>query len=248
MYSNTGSGNSEGIKLDGDSSGPGVTDSTVRYNEIYENGEEGIRFDDYVTDCEISHNIIYDNGKSGILLEDSSFNNTLVNNTANSNKYGIYLEDMSDHNTLTNNTVNSNTHYGIYLSNADNNNITCNWVHHNDGRGFYLTTGSTGNNISYNNIITNGDCSGVGCEWDFYNGQTNNVNATNNYWGTSDEAQINASIYDYYDDPVNCGIVNFSGFLSNPSQCAPIPEAATIILFSLGLLVLAGYLRIKRKD
>jgi len=44
-----------------------------------------------------------------------------------------------------------------------------------------------------------------------------------------------------YDDKKETGKVTFYPFKTNPPPCAPILELATIILFSVGLVVLAGY-------
>ena len=102
--------------------------------------------------------------------------------------------------------------------------------------------GSTGNNISYNNIMSNGVAASGSWHYNFYNDQVNDVTATNNYWGTTSSAVIAESIY------TTGGTVTYDPFLNDPDPCAPIPEAATIVLFSVGLVVLAGYLRIRRKD
>jgi parallel beta-helix repeat protein len=208
---------------------------------------------------------------AGIALISQSSNNTILNNTLNGNSNGsgivltsfppmfpaadnnynnitsnsikgygdgIYMSN-SRNNTLTGNTANSNNETGIYLNSSSNNTIICNWVAFNEQRGFYLTDGSTGNNISYNNIMINDG-------WNFYNNQSEEVNATYNWWGTNDSDTINASIHDWQDDHSK-GNVTFIPKLSGPDPCAPIPEAATIILFSIGLLVLAGYVRIRIK-
>ena len=168
------------------------------------------------------------NNHFGIYLQ-SSNNNMLQNNTANSNKdniitpsnsNGICLSSSSS-NTLENNTANSNSHYGIYLSNANNNNITCNWVHNNTERGFRLSSGSTDNNISYNNIIENGNYNKTsgGWEWQFYNDQPDAVEAKHNYWGAGmNNSTIDASIYD---DEEGRGEVTFYPF---ETACAPPPE------------------------
>ena len=268
LTNNTANGNTEkGIFLYGL-----CEHNTLTGNTANDNTKEGIFLEDRCHYNTVVNNTA-SNNYDGICLLSSSSNNTLDNNTANSNSYcGIYLQSSNDSN-LTSNTANSNTNYGIFLDYADSNNltgntvklnenegirvfyaddneITCNWVAYNKQRGFNLSGGSTGNNISLNNIITNGEHNLMtdGYQWDFYNGQFDNVNATKNYWGTSNETRINASIYDYYDDPGNCGIVNFSGFLESHSQCAPIPELATVVLLGVGLLALLGYVRIRRKD
>ncbi|MEM4358254.1 MAG: right-handed parallel beta-helix repeat-containing protein, partial [Candidatus Pacearchaeota archaeon] len=71
-----------------------------------------------------------------------SYDNRLVNNTANSNYYGVYLR-LSSNNTITNSTVNSN-YYGVYLD-SSNNTITDSIVNSNN-YGVYLD--------SSNNTIT----------------------------------------------------------------------------------------------
>ena len=148
----------------------------------------------------------------GIRLSSSS-NNALTNNTADSNcggdgdggggGYGIWLYDSSN-NTLTNNTASSNCGgygswgggdgYGIRLYSSSDNNVSCNWVHNNTDAGFYLEGGSTGNTIERNNIISNGvyNDTSDGYEWQFYNGQPDDVNTDGNWWGTNNKTRINA--------------------------------------------------------
>jgi len=245
----------------------------------------------------LTNNTANSNDWGGILLHTSSNNNTLTSNTANSNNYhGILLHTSSNNNTLTSNTANSNNRCGIYLNtsssnnltsntansnnmggivlhtsssnnnvscnwvqnnkggivlhtSSNNNNVSCNWVQNNSMSGFRLIEGSTGNTIENNNIIVNGvynDTSG-GYEYQFYNGQSDNVEVKNNFWGYGmNDSKINASIYDWQDDPSNCGNVTFDK-RDGPSPCAPIPELPTILLFGIGLVALAGYIRTGRK-
>jgi len=217
LTSNTASGNGDdGIYLH-DSSGNTVTDNIANLNAI------GIWLDDS------SGNILTDNTANsniwrGICLEFAS-DNTLTNNTANSNdESGICLSSSSN-DTLTSNTANSNSEYGIYLDNADNNNITCNLVQSNTERGFYTHSGSTGNNISYNNIIENGNYNTTtgGWEWQFYNDQSDAVETKHNYWGAGmNNGTIDASIYD--DEEGEWGEVEFYPFETDPVPCAPTPE------------------------
>jgi parallel beta-helix repeat protein len=172
---------------------------------------------------------------------------TLENATANG-KAGIYLGVGVNSCNITNNTVKLN-YNGIYLGNADDNNITCNWVHHNTRAGFNLTGGSIGNNISHNNIVENGGLNGSsgGWEWQFYNDQNNITDATNNWWGGGmTNETVNASIYDWTYDKTT-GNVTVLPRLSDAAPCAPIPELSTVMLLGVGLLMLAGYLRIRRK-
>ncbi|NMG82902.1 MAG: hypothetical protein GIS02_01695, partial [Methanosarcinales archaeon] len=179
--------------------------------------------------------------KNGIHLFESS-NNTFTSNTANSNSdHGSFLWSSSN-NTFTNNTANSNTKCGIYMDSSSNNSVSCNWVQNNTVAGFYLINGSTDNIFENNNIIANG-----GLPYhQFYNNQSDDVNAANNWWGTDDQDSINVSIYDWQDNPSK-GNVTYLPLLAGHAPCAPIPEAATVLLLAVGLLMLAGYVRIGRR-
>ena len=171
-----------------------------------------------------------------------------IENATGAEKAGVYLCSGVKNCNVTNNSVKSN-YYGVYLAGAGDNNVSCNWVHHNIEAGFYLTGGSTGNNISYNNIVANGaeNTTSGGWEYNFHNCQSNNVNAANNWWDTDSGDIINASIFDWQDDSSK-GSVTFLSKLEGPSPCAPIPELPSIVLLSVGLLVLTGYHRIMRKN
>ena len=198
--------------------------------------------------CNISDNTASDNNY-GIYLGSSSNYNMLTSNTANENDnyYGIHLWLSSD-NTLTSNTANSNGEYGIHLDTADDNNITCNWVHNNTDAGLYLTSGSTGNTIEHNNIISNGvyNDTSDGYEWQFMNNQSDDVSTAGNWWGTDNETRINASIRDWTYN-TNRGNVTTNPKLDGTVPCAPIPELSTVTLLAVGLLMLVGCARIGRK-
>jgi parallel beta-helix repeat protein len=197
--------------------------NVLEKNTVNSNNLWGIHLDDSSNNI-LTKNTANYNGISGIALYSSS-NTTLSNNTANSNNnYGIYLCDSSD-DTLTNNIVNSNGYFGIYLDNADNNSITCNRVQNNTERGFHISSGSTDNNISYNNIIENGNYNQTsgGWEWQFRNYQINIIGAKHNYWGAGmNSSTIDASIYD--DEEGGLGEVEFYPFETEPVPCAPTPE------------------------
>jgi parallel beta-helix repeat protein len=177
----------------------------------------------YSSNNTLSDNTANLNNLDGIVLH-SSNGNTLMNNTANSNcDDGIVLDSSSDC-TLTSNTANSNNGDGIYLDSSSNNIITCNWVQDNTERGVYLYESSTNNNISYNNIIKNGVLQGDDSyHWQFYNYQSNPVEAKHNYWGAGMNSNtIDASIYD--DEEGGWGAVEFYPFETEPVPCAPTPE------------------------
>ena len=176
------------------------------------------------SDNTLSDNTASLNNLDGIVLDYHSNGNTLMNNTANSNgDDGIVLHSSSDC-TLTSNIANSNNGDGIYLDSSSDNIITCNWIQNNTERGFYLYESSTNNNINYNNIIKNGALQGDGSyHWQFYNYQSNPVEAKNNYWGVGmNNSMIDASIYD--DEEGGWGAVEFYPFETDPVTCIPTPD------------------------
>ena len=185
--------------------------------------------------------------KAGIYLSGRQHCNISDNNVTN-NFAGIFLSHSSNNN-LTGNTANSNTLYGIYLYSSSSNNVSCNWVQNNSVNGFRLYDGSTGNTIKNNNIIVNGvyNDSTECYEYQFYNDQSDNVEAKHNYWGAAmTNDTINASIYDWQDNS-DKGNVTFYEFRTSPAPCAPIPELPTVVLFSVGLVALAGYVVYNRR-
>jgi parallel beta-helix repeat protein len=139
---------------------------------------------------------------------------------------GICLYSSSN-NTVRENIASKNRDAGIYLrwSSTAKNNITCNLVCNNEKRGFHILDGGMGNKISHNNIVENGDYNETsgGWEWQFENDQPDNVDASDNWWGTSDEASIAAGIYDWNCDS-GMGNVTYLPCLDAPAPCAPGTE------------------------
>ena len=237
---NTANSNNHGIRLY-DSNSNTLTSNIASSNNYY-----GITLSSSSNNT-LTNNTANSNHCAGIDLSSSS-NNTLTNNTANSNNWnGIVLWYLSNYNKLANNTANSNSDYdgiwlsssnsntltgntvnsnnnGIHLDNVGDNDITCNLVQDNAHYGFYLTSGNTGNNISYNNIIENGnyDATIGGWEWQFHIDQYQHVEAKHNYWGDGmNNDTIDASVYD---DEEGWGEVEFYPFETEPVQCPLTPE------------------------
>lgn len=83
----------------------------------------------------------------------------------------------------------------------------------------------TGNNISYNNLLENGDYNATtsGWGWLFYNNQLDDVEAKHNYRGSGmNNSTIDASIYD--DEEDEWGEVEFYPLGDEPVPCVPVPE------------------------
>jgi hypothetical protein len=73
-----------------------------------------------------------------------------------------------------------------------------------------------------------------GYEWQFMNKQSDDVNTAGNWWGTNNETKVNASIYDWTYD------AGWGNVTTNP-------ELPTVVLLAVGLLMLAGYVRVGRR-
>jgi hypothetical protein len=127
-------------------------------------------------------------------------------NTISNNHYGIksLAQSSIEGNLITNN------YYGVWGGSLiQNNTITDNE---------YGILGGIGT-LTYNNIHSNSEYSVHLGSTDLGFFQTSNLNATYNWWGTTDTFTIAESIYDYKED-FNLGKVNFEPFLTEPNPQA----------------------------
>jgi len=74
--------------------------------------------------------------------------------------------------------------------------------------------------IGANNITLENNSIVNNTNYNIENLSTNDITATNNYWGTTDTSQIEAKIYHYNDD-INYGVVNYTSYKNAPPR--PIP-------------------------
>ena len=65
------------------------------------------------------------------------------------------------------------------------------------------------------------------------NRSSKNIVAQQNYWGTNNNTEIAAKIFDGNDD-INYGIVDYSNFLSSPDTSAPISSPSNFLAKSVG--------------
>ncbi len=159
--------------------------------------------------------------------------NVLSNNAyvSNNNVTGCYLGVYATGNaTITNNLIRNNT-YGIYFSgNATNAALVAGNIVSNNSIGILIGGGSIrdntiGNNqiglivstasahISQNNIFGNP-------QYNLGMSTPNAVDASYNWWGTTDTSAINQTIYDNKNS-TSLGKVNFAPFLNNSNPAAP---------------------------
>ena len=157
----------------------------------------------------------------GIILEGNNTNAYISDNTiANHETAGINV--VSGTATIQRNLINNNQ-YGIsILQNANliiqNNTIA------NNSRGISDTSPSATSTIIYNNIYKNSFNIYLGSSLT-NNANPNNVNATYNWWGTTDTQGINQTVYDFKDD-FTLGTVTFVPFLTAPNaEAVPNPNA-----------------------
>jgi PKD repeat protein len=242
-------GNSVAISSDGNSYvQPSPHRMTVQNSSIRGNGQGISHFSDTVVvrNCTISENNagisatawptwtdifdteITDNTGPGMAGEGSGTYTTIhdcliVNNTGvgvsswlvsiygslvSKNNYGVTggVVGISDSN------ITYNTQGGILASPAAIN-VIHSEVAHNGGFGISLTGVYETREIHYTNIYQN-------TGYAIANDGSNEINATYNWWGTTNETLIREKIYDYYDDS-NLGIVLYKPYLLGPFQDYP---------------------------
>jgi hypothetical protein len=208
----------------------------------------------YYGGATISNNIITGNtagdGGSGIHIRGAAAtisNNVISNNTVSSNPYysyggggillGEYYTGMSviiTKNSIVNNTaanesaVDYNISYnGLYNENFNYNTIAGNKSTSTDTT--YTIRMSYLPPIHYNNIFNNT------ARYELYNtnGNSTTVDAKNNWWGTTVDAQIGDKIFDWIDD-ASVGIVNYSSYLTALDTAAPVSPPVNVTKTDLG--------------
>jgi len=93
----------------------------------------------------------------------------------------------------------------------------------NNGYAGIRTSGPCYVTVNYCDIKNNDN-------YDFYNGSSRNVDATNCWWGTTSNGLINSYIYDYY-DYTGSGIVDYSPYLSGS-----FTDSGSVSQWTLGTL------------
>ena len=93
-------------------------------------------------------------------------------------------------------------------------NLSDNTIANNNDIGIFLGTyDSSSPLIQYNNIYDN-------TNYNILSNDSVGKDAKYNWWGTTFSTDIDAKIWDFYDD-VNLGIVNYSPILENPIDIIP---------------------------
>jgi len=165
----------------------------------------------------ISNNTIYGTQNGGSWGIFSSGNSYIFGNVISGCNYGIESANSA---TITRNMLYNNTNeygtdgYAIKVSGSGNSLIENNTIINSpDGIYIYNAPDDTLSvNITNNNIYGNG--------YNIYCSSSSNINATYNWWGTTNSQAIEQTIYDFKND-FNSGNVTFVPFLTTPNSEAP---------------------------
>lgn len=148
---------------------------------------------------EVDANTVEDN-ETGIAVGGASSNTLIHDNTVAGNKYGISIQDYVVDTIIKNNIVTNSTYDGIDICNfygppptgtvIESNTITGNNTADDDtSGGIWIDDDVNGAEVSvhFNNIVGNN-------KYGIINESTNEIDATNNWWGTEDGTAIAAMV------------------------------------------------------
>jgi hypothetical protein len=181
----------------------------------------------------ISNNVVSGGGINGIGISFlTAYSNSIIvsgNTITDCNKAGIAAEGVG----LIENNLIKNNQDGIDIEGLNtviNNTIEDNYIGIQQVNNFDFPT------VIYNNIQNN--------SYNLFLSHSvkNNVNATYNWWGTTNQTAISNSIYDSKDDP-SLGTVNFVPFLTAPNpnaQTPSVPEFPSLIILPVLTVVMIG--------
>jgi hypothetical protein len=180
---------------------------------------------------DISYNVIAGNGQySGIYTKGTAY---ISDNNITGCWTGIYAVGAS---TIQYNNIMGNANDGILSENAAST-IQNNVLANNDVG--ISVTGIIRNNTIANNLVAGiwGPNSTATITQNNIYGNAQNVHLTepddieavNNWWGTTDASAINQTIWDHKNDPSNLGTLNFDPYLTAPNPSAPAIPTSIVI-------------------
>jgi len=191
-------------------------EATIQNNQIQDNVGGGIYC--YGEDVSITNNLLVNNLANGIVADSGEIaENEVTGSKIGIDYYGGGSSDHVHHNILSVNgtglaLVNSDGQF--YQNKIYSNTVGIDILYNYGQSNFTLNSiyGNTEYNLRNNGSIDDGA----------------RVNATQNWWGTTDLTEITASIYDWNDNAQK-GIVNFEPILSdvpdvNAAPATPSPE------------------------
>ena len=203
--------------------------SVLSYCTIEYSDEYGIYI--HTASPTISHCLIQHGDDRGIYVYGGS-EATIADSVIQINRYeGIYVDSASP--IITGNEIRDNTRYGLYIQHASSPAVTGNLITGNSNHGIYLRGDNSSSDrnpapvINENSIYSNG-----GYElytWDYAGDRINTViDATGNWWDTSDHRTIGTHIYDYNDNASEGPAIDFRSFLDGEGG-TPVPGNYLIV-------------------
>ena len=225
--------------------------ATISHNIIYKNGG-GIMI--YYGGATITGNMIIGNtapyAGGGVYIRSAAAtisNNIISNNSVNPSSFSGYFGAgicLTDYYTGMSVTITKNSIIRNSAQSAPAVDYSVSYAgSYNEAFQYNLITGNVATNsnntytnrllylppINYNNIFNNT------ASYSLYNdnGNSTTLDATNNYWGTADDAQIQNLIYDWNDDG-SLGLVNYTPFLTAMDTLAPVSPPANVVKKDIG--------------
>jgi hypothetical protein len=206
----------------------------IRYCNVSDNSENGIQIAEgaaSVYRCFVSNNNV------GILINGANASPSIAECEIRENRLaGVFCNwawGWGGTISIQRNDISSNGGNGIFCSVSYNVLISDNVIFNNTGSGInndrmdMMVSGNAIKNNNYGIIIGSGGGATGGVYpinhnqimnnslYDFHSAWPTNIDATLNWWGTTNETAINEHIYDYYDD-YNIGKVIYKPFLVPP--------------------------------
>jgi hypothetical protein len=208
----------------------------------------------YYGGATINNNIITGNmaadGGGGIHIRGAAAtisNNVISSNSVSSNPYTVYggggislgeyytgMSVIITKNSIVNNTAvnEAAVDYNISYSGSYNENFTYNTI---EGNKSTSTDTTYTIRMAYLPPIHNNNIFNNTAKYELYNtnGNSTTLDAKNNWWGTTVDAQIANKIFDWMED-ASVGIVNYSSFLTALDTTAPVSPPLNVTKTDLG--------------
>jgi len=205
-----------------------ISGNLIRYNDI------GLKLSQDADT--VSGNLIELNG-TGLSLNRASANSITGNTIRSNSDWGVLLTDGSNDNRIEENSICSNS-AGIKVTHKDfrfsiNNSFEKNTIAGNLAEAFYFESGPQ-SGVHFNSI------SGIRDTAVFVNRWFQDVQATSNWWHTTDTTVINQLIYDVFDNS-DLGRVIYQPLLGAPDPQAPISAPGMVVKRQVGQQVLVNW-------
>jgi len=197
--------------------------NVISGNDIKNNIDIGVWLSQ---DKDSLYNNTIENNGTGVMLYRASANHIRNNIIKNSPNSGVILTEQSSANLVEYNNIIDN-YKGVKITfwddslQSENNHFRYNNLTGNIAESFNLESGPQ-QSVEYNTIISADITSS------FINSQAYDLEAYNNYWGTSDTTAIDSIIADKYDN-FKWGRVLYKPFAEGPDNSTPISPPVLVI-------------------